>query len=192
MFRSTPSGFRFRTAVLLALCAVTAAAPQAEEHVIAHLGSSNVSLLDWGLYRLEAHLNESLSRDLINGEPVVPPPQVTVRFDEQQNLITIEVGRTLMQTGNEEINSECRGYVEGVRHLLGLDKLGRPFDRDGGDVSNLADKFFASRYSTNDLSTESKRQLDESTFVQVLITVPITGQYAVCKAGLRDQQIQYY
>lgn len=161
--------------------------------MIAYLGNNKVSLLDWGLYRLEGHLNESLSRDLINGEPVVPAPQVNVQFEPQQSLITIEVGRTLLQSGDQDIKAQCRSYVEGVRHLLGLDKLGRPFDRDSGGVSKLADKFFASRSgSISDMTTESKRQLDDSTRVQVLITVPITGEYAVCKAGLREEQIQYY
>jgi hypothetical protein len=172
--------------------ALSGAGARPESRILDELKGQPVSQLDWGIYRLEAHLNAALQRDLINGEPITPPPQVSVRFSSEERQLTIEVGRTLLQAATGEIRDQCRGYVEQVRHLLELDKLGRPFDPKKGDNSALADKFFTSRYGGDEMSAEAKRELDQATAVQVLITVPVTGDYAVCRAGLRDEQIDFF
>jgi hypothetical protein len=180
---------RMLSAVLLLSLSQTT---QGDESVLSTLGTTPVSMLDWGIFHMKIHLDQEINLEFDTWEAMVPPFRVDVAYQAKYDRIKIEVARSMDRLERDRIKQTCASYIQKVRLLLGLDKMGHPYGWPANNSSGIATQFFQSAYAKQPASPEFAAQIDKSLYIQALIAVPSSGSHSVCRADLIGGEIQYY
>lgn len=153
--------------------------------IVDQLANTPVSRLEWGMLQIQRYLDEEFAIDPETLAPYDPRFYINVEFNAASPRLVIEVGRTFPSLNREQAPTLCRDYVNRVRILFNVDRVGRPI---GKPYSTLARDFFLSPESEVDPATADA--IDAMIYVEGLVASPITGVYSVCGAGLRDPQVR--
>ncbi len=164
----------------------------AQESALSTLASTPVSMLDWGIYQLKLFLDQEINLEFDTWEAMVPPFRVDVIYQPEYDRIKIEVGRSLERLDSDRIKPTCASYIQKIRLLLGLDKLGHPYGWPSNKASGIATQFFQSAYASDPVKPAIAAEIDSALYIQALIAIPATGGHAVCRASLIGGEIQYF
>ncbi len=165
---------------------------QAQESVLKTLGNTPVSMLDWGIFQMKLFLDQEINLEFETWEAMVPPFRVDVMYQPKYDRIKIEVGRSMERLERDKIKATCASYIQKVRVILGLDKLGHPYGWPTNPASGIATQFFQSAYASEPAAAETAARIDSALYIQALIAVPSSGGHAVCRADLIGGEIQYF
>lgn len=171
--------------------AADAAAPAADAmsaaKAAAELSTMPVSRLEWGMLRLERYLDEQFALDPTTLAPYEPPFFINLKYDADTPRLVIEIGRTFSELDADRAAPLCREYVNRVRILFNVDKVGRPI---AAPHSALARDYFLP-LSAPEVDARFAHAIDRLVYVQGLVASPLSGAYAVCGAGIRDAEVRF-
>lgn len=155
------------------------------QDMVAQLVDTPVSRLEWGMLKIQRYLEEGFAIDPETLAPYSPRFYVNVEFEATAPRLVIEIGRTFPSLARDEAPELCRDYVNRVRILFNIDRVGRPI---GKPWSTLAADFFLPPNTQVDAARADA--IDALVTVEGLVASPISGVYAVCGAGLRDAKVR--
>jgi hypothetical protein len=179
--------------VITALLLLSISQPmQAEESVLKTLGNTPVSMLDWGIFQMKLFLDQEINLEFETWEAMVPPFRVDVMYQPKYDRIKIEVGRSMDRLENDKIKPTCASYIQKVRMVLGLDRMGHPYGWPTNGSSGIATQFFQSAYASEPADSATAARIDSALYIQALIAVPASGGHSVCRADLIGGEIQYF
>ena len=145
------------------------------------LKSTPISLLDWGL----AKLNQRLDGLNVTG---VGKIRIVATFDTKQSRIWIN-GRSFRSAGDSgEARNWCQQTIVAIRHALGVNPdTGKP----ATDSSTTLGNYFSDGVETHQLPATLHHDLEEMTLLQAAYEVTNGGKMVTCQANLLGSDIAY-
>jgi len=169
------------TFILLTICVRGAVAePDAAARF---LMNDSVSLLDFGIYRLENDIRANRDRLTINHKP---PDTVFVDYNWDENRIVI--GLSYGVSGNppqKEIRPEIKTVFETMRANFGIDPKGSTHRQAA--ASRLPEYFSHRAYVSKNRPPALENEIDRMTQLKVIYHVQNYSRYFECVSMLVDQ-----
>jgi len=144
-----------------------------------------VSLLDFGIYRLEKDLN-GLKRNLAVHHAL--PFDITVNYDWEKNKIIIQL--TYGFEGNpppKTIRNGVRNVLKQIRGFLGVDSKGKVYHKRG--FSKAADYFSHEGYLIKNRPAALEQHIDQMTVLSVIYSVQNYSRIFECRQTLTASRV---
>lgn len=168
---------------VMAVCLLAAFVPQsqAEPNESANfLINDSVSLLDFGIYKLENEIKEFRNDLTIRFQP---PHSSFVDYDWDENKITIVL--SYGDPGNppvKEIKSEIVSVVAALKKNFGVGPTGEPFQKGG--FSRVGDYFSHRGYTKKNMPQHLKRDIDNMVEIKIIFYVQNYSRFFECRNRL--------
>jgi len=164
---------------------------------IEYLISNNISMLDFGLYRLEEAVETQMARRYLHDPSSFPETDVMVSYDCRDNKVLINVNLLGLYNGPDSHEAEvnraqlkdlCKTLVKQIRLLLGIDaETGKSSEPSGDSVLRMY--FSKLRYDKRHELQDLYKELDSMTEIRVFF-LPHTSKF-FCKAPLLGTQVYF-
>ena len=165
------------------VCLLAAFVPQAQaepNESANFLINDSVSLLDFGIYKLENEIKGFRNDLTIRFQP---PHSSFVDYDWDENKIVIVL--SYGDPGNppiKEIKSEIKVVVAALKKKFGVGPTGEPFQKGG--FSSIGDYFSHRGYTKKNMPQNLRREIDNLVEIKIIFYVQNYSRYFECRNRL--------
>ena len=163
--------------LLAAIVTQARAAPNASAHFLIN---DSVSLLDFGIYKLENEIKRFRDDLTVRFQP---PYSSFVDYDWDENKMTIVL--SYGDPGNppiKDMKNDIKAVLAALKKNFGIGPTGEPFQKGG--FSNIGDYFVHRNYTKKNMPQNLRRDIDNMIEIKIIFYVQNYSRYFECRNRL--------